>query len=29
VLYEDQDLLMYYDIATTRVDEEPMQGEFL
>jgi hypothetical protein len=29
VLYEDQDLLMYYDIATTRMDEEPMQGELL
>jgi len=29
VLYEDQDLLMYYDIATTRLEEEPIQGEFL
>jgi len=29
VLYEDQDLLMYYDIATTRMDEEPIQGELL
>jgi hypothetical protein len=29
VLYEDQDLLMYYDIATTRMDEEPLQGELL
>ena len=29
VLYEDQDLLMYYDIAVTRLEEEPVQGELL
>lgn len=29
VLYEDRDLLMYYDVAVTRVEEEPLQREFL